>query len=84
MFAPEEFYPHRGHLVRVVFDTSDPDQARSLRVLKEADASGSFGPDGFQCQQRGPELYAVAFRPGWDKELLDHKAPQSAAREATP
>jgi hypothetical protein len=61
MFAPEQFYPHRGHPIRALFDISDPDQAQSLRIIKEADASGSFGPDGFRCRQLRTELYAVEF-----------------------
>jgi hypothetical protein len=81
MLAPDQFYPRKGHPIRVVIDSSDWDQARSLRILKEADAFGAFGPDGFRCYQLGPELYTVAFYPGWAKELHSCKPPHSGDRE---
>jgi hypothetical protein len=81
MLAPDQFYPDERPHIRVKFDTSDLNQARSLRILKEADASGSFGPNGFRCYQLGPHLYTVAFYPGWAKELHSRKPLLSGERE---
>jgi hypothetical protein len=67
--ASHQFYLSKSHPIRDVFDTNDLDQARSLRVLKEADASGSFGPNGFRCRQLDPSRYAVDFFPGGAQEL---------------
>jgi hypothetical protein len=69
MFAPDQFYPDKQCPTGVTFDTSDPEQARSLRILRQADASGVFGPDGFRCWQVGPEHYTVGFHPGGALEL---------------
>jgi hypothetical protein len=79
--APNQFYPRKGHPIRVGFDTSDPDLARSLRILKEANASGAFGSEGFRCYQLGPELYTVEFYPGGALALLEEKQPLYGARE---
>jgi hypothetical protein len=69
--------------IRVTFDTSDLAQARSLRILEEADASGAFGPDGFRCRQLGSELYAVHSYPGGALALLEERQPISNAQETT-
>jgi hypothetical protein len=83
MIAPDQFYPDRRPHIRATFDTSDPDQSRSLRILKEADASGAFGSDGFRCQQLGPELYAVEFYPGGALSRVNRQPPFTDKREAT-
>jgi hypothetical protein len=83
MFAPDQFYPDKGHPIRVVFDTSDSDQGRSLRILKEANSSGAFGSEDFRCCRLGPALYAVEFYAGGALALLEEKQPVSGPRETT-
>jgi hypothetical protein len=83
MLAPDQFYPDKRPHIRAIIDSSDPDHAQSLRILKEADASGAFGPNGFRCQQLESELYAVQFYPSVALALLEVKQPVSRARETT-
>jgi hypothetical protein len=82
MLAPDQFYPDNRCSTGITFDTRDSEQARTLRILEEADASGAFGPDGFRCCELGPELYTVAFYPGGALDMLEHK-PVAGARETT-
>jgi hypothetical protein len=83
VLAPDQFYPDERPHIRVTFDTSDPAQGRSLRILEEADASGAFGPDGFRCRHLGSELYFVQFYPGGALALLEEKQSVSGAQETT-
>jgi hypothetical protein len=81
--ASDQSYHRNGHSVEVVFNGNDPDQARSLRILREAEEAGSFGPDGFRCWQLGPELYAVEFYPGGALSRVNRQPPFTDKREAT-
>jgi hypothetical protein len=80
---PSHSRSHMGSSARTTLDTSDPDDARTFRLLREADASGAFGPHGFQNCQLGPELYTIAFYPGGALDLLERKQPVSGGRGTT-
>jgi hypothetical protein len=67
---PGQSRSRKGSPARTILDTSDLDDARTLRILREADASGAFGTNRFYCRRIGPSLYKVEIYPGAAAELL--------------
>jgi hypothetical protein len=61
---------HKGSSASTTLDTSDPDDARTFRLLREADASGAFGTMRFYFRRIGSSLYDVEMYPGAAAELL--------------
>jgi hypothetical protein len=67
---PGQSRSHIGSPARTKLETADPDDARTLSILREADESGAFGTNRFHRRRIGPSLYEVEIYPGAAAELL--------------
>ena len=68
--VPDKSRSGKGSPARTILDASDQDDARTLRILREADASGAFGTNRFYCRRIGPSLHEVEIYPDAAAELL--------------